>query len=192
MPNDPNPSDPRSLWQSQEDERMTLTLEEVRRKAARMERRIYWRNLREYVAGAIVIAVFGASPWRFRGWQLVPSLLLIAGTIYVLFQIHRRGAARSLPADADVNASLGFHIRELERQRDALRTVWLWYLLPFVPGLVAELAVSAVERGVSGPLIACGVAFPLMFIGIWKLNESGARKLDRRIQELREMEVDNE
>lgn len=192
MPSDPNPNDPRNLWQSQEDERMIMTLEDVRRRAGRLQRRVYWRNLREYVCGAIVIAAFGASLWRFRGWQLVPSLLLIAGTIYVMFQIHRRGSTRSLPADADLQASLDFHIRELERQRDALRTVVLWYLLPFMPGFIAEIVVSAVERGVTRPLIAFCIALPLMFIGIWKLNEFGARKLDRRIRELREMEVEDE
>jgi hypothetical protein len=192
MPNDPNLNDPRNLWQNQEDERVTITLEDIRRRGTRLQRRVYWRNLREYAAGTIVIAAFGASLGRFRGWQLVPSLLLIAGTIYVMFQVHRRGSTQSLPVDADVKFSLDFHIRELERQRDALRTVWLWYLLPFLPGFVAEMVVSAAARGVTGPLIAFGVALPVMFIVIWKLNDSGARKLDRRIRELREMEVDNE
>ena len=192
MLSDPDLNDPRSLWQSQEDERMTLTLEEVRQRAARLEGRIYWRNLREYVAGAIVIAALGVRLWHSQGWRLAPPVLLIAGTGYVMFQIHRRGATRSLPVDVDLKASLDFHIRELERQRNALRTVWLWYLLPFVPGFVAEIVMSAVDRGVTWPLIAFGAALPLMFIGIWKLNESGARKLDRRIQELREMEVDDE
>ena len=192
MPSDPNPNDPRNLWQNQKDERATITLEDVRRQAGRLGRRVYWRNLREYVAGAIVIAVFGASLWHTRGWRIAPSLLLMAGTGYVLFEIHRRGAARSLPMDADLKASLDFHIRELERQRNALRTVWLWYLLPFMPGFLAEIAVSAVDRGVTGPLIAFCIALPLMFVGIWKLNESGARKLDRKIRELREMEVDDE
>ncbi len=192
MPNDFDLNDPRNLWQNQEDERMTITLEDVRRRAARLERRVYWRNLREYAAGTIVIGASGASLWRFRGWQLVPSLLLIAGTIYVLFQVHQRGSARSLPVDADSKVSLDFHIRELERQRNALRTVWLWYLLPFVPGFVAEMIVSAIYRGVTRPLIAFAAALPVMFIGIWKLNESAAGKLDRRIQELKKMEVDNE
>jgi hypothetical protein len=192
MPSDPNLNDPRSLWQSQEDERMTLTLEEVRRRAARLQRRIYWRNLREYVGGVIVIAVFGASLWHFRGWSLAPPLLLIAGMGYVLFQIHRRGSSRSLPADADLKASLDFHIRELERQRDAARTMWSWYLLPLVPGVVAAIVVAAVDRGVTRALIVFGVALLLMFVVLWRLNESGARKLDRRIQELREMEVNDE
>jgi len=41
MPNDPNPKDPRNLWQNQEAESVTITLDYVRRRSARLERRIY-------------------------------------------------------------------------------------------------------------------------------------------------------
>ena len=102
MPNDPDLNDPRNLWQNQEEERMVITLDDVRSRAARFERRIRRRNLREYVAGVIVIAFWGASPWflPFRGRQLAAALLSIAGTIFVLVQLHRRGAAGSLSIDA--------------------------------------------------------------------------------------------
>ena len=155
------------------------------------------------MAGAIVIAFWGASFWfwppasaglrDFRGWQLAPALLFIAGTIYVMFQLHRRGAAGSLPIDAGLRASLDFHIRELERQRNAVRTVWMWYLLPFLPGFVAELLVLAsIERGINAGLIEFGVIFLAVFVWVWRLNESAARKLDRQIEELRAMETDHE
>jgi hypothetical protein len=145
------------------------------------------------VAGAIVIAFFGAGLWFWRGWQLAPPLLYIAGTIYVLFQLHRRGAAGSLPIDAGLRASLDFHIRELERQRNALHTVWMWYLLPFLPGFVAELLIlAAIPRSTAAGLIEFSVIFLGVFVGIWRLNESAVRKLDRKIQELRAMETDHE
>lgn len=189
MPHDPNFNDPRSLWQNQENKEAVVTLDDVRRLAARLEGRIYRRNLREYAAGATVIPVFVASLWHYRGWRLAAPVLMIAGTVYVLFQLHRRSSTRSLPEDMGLQASLNFHIRELERQRNTLHTVWIWYLLPFVPGLVAELVVSAVDRGINTLLILFGFAFLVVFVGIWGLNESAARKLDRRIQELREMEI---
>jgi hypothetical protein len=195
MPIDSDANDPRNLWQNQEQgegEKMTITIDEIRRRAGRLERRIRWRNLREYGAGAVVIVAFTAQLWRLHGWRLVPPLLLIAATIYVMFQLHRRGAARSLPADAGLSASLDFHLRELERQRDALQTVWLWYLLPFVPGFVATMMVSALDRGINTFLIVFGVVLVLLFAGIWRLNEWAARKLDLKIQELKRMEVDNQ
>jgi len=195
MPNDPDLNDPRNLWQNQEEERMIITLDDVRSRAARFKRRIRRRNLREYAAGAIVIAFWGASPWflPFRGWQLAAPLLYTAGALYVLFQLHRRGAAASLPIDAGLRASLDFHIRDLERQRNALRTVWMWYLLPFLPGFVAQfLSLAAIEGGINAGLIEFGAIFLGVFVGVWRLNESAARKLDRKIQELRAMETDHE
>src|SRR5580704_15777983 len=101
-----------------------------------------------------------------------------------MFQLHRRGSARSLPADAGLRASLDFHLRELKRQGDALHTVWLWYLLPFVPGFVAALLVQAAKSGINARLIVSGVVLVVLLFGIWGLNEWTARKIDRRIQEL--------
>src|SRR5215472_15403777 len=107
MPNELNPKDPRSLWQSQEGENMTISLEEIRLRATRLERRIWWRNFREYVAGAVGVIGFSIFGLRvFGGWALFPNVLTIAGMIYVMVQLHCRGSARSLPADADARSSI--------------------------------------------------------------------------------------
>src|SRR6266852_5397939 len=119
MPNEMSPDDPRSLWQNQEMEEETITIDAVRLQAARFERRVHRRNLREYAAGVAVVAFFTLQLWRVHGWGLAPPVLLIVGTIYVMFQLHRLGA-RSLPADAGITASIEFYCLELERQRDAL------------------------------------------------------------------------
>ena len=192
MPDEMNPNDPRNLWQGQEVEKVILTIDEVRRRAARFERRIHWRNVREYVVGVLVIAFFTLQLWRDHGWRATPTALLIAGTIYVMFQLHRRGSARPLPADVGIRGSIEFHRVELERQRDALHAVWHWYLLPFVPGLAAVLVVTGIDHGINAVLIGMGVFFVLVFVGIWALNEWVARKLDRKIQELKAMETDHE
>jgi hypothetical protein len=192
MPNELNPNDPRNLWQDQEVERVTITVDDVRSRAARFERRVHWRNLREYAAGAIVVASLSPHLWREHGWRLAPALLLIAGTIYVMFQIYRRGSARPVPAEAGMTASLEFHRRELERQRDALRTVWAWYLLPFLPGFVAMVVATAMDRGINARLIVSGLVFVLVFVVVGCLNAWGARKLDRKIQEVKAWEAKDE
>jgi len=192
MSNEPNPDDLKSLWQNQEVEKVTITIDEIRRRAARFERRIYWRNLREYIAGAVAIAVLLFQYRYAHGRQILAVLLMIAGTLLALVQLHRRGSARTVPADAGLRVSLAFHRAELERQRDALRQVWLWYLLPFVPGFVATLVVAAMARGITTWLIIFGVMLVIFLTGVWRLNEWAARKLDRKIQELRAMETDDE
>jgi hypothetical protein len=189
---DLNPNDPRILWQGQEVEQVILTVDEVRRRAARFERRIHWRNVREYIAGALVIVFLALQLWRAHGWRLTPAVLLIAGTIYVMFELHRRASARPLPADPGIRGTIEFHRVELERQRDALHAVWRWYLLPLVPGLAAGLVVTGIDHGINAGLNRMGVFFVLVFVGIWALNEWGARKLDGKIQELKAMETDHE
>ena len=192
MPNELNPKDPRNLWQSQERENVTITLEEIRLRAARFERRIWWRNFREYAAGVLLIAWILASLHLLHGLDLLGPVLLLAGVVYIMIQLRPRGTARSLPADADTRSSVEFHRLELERQRDALRTVWRWYLLPLVPGLAAIFAVAAIKRGVNARLIGSIIVGVLVFVGVWALNQWGARKLNRKIQELHRMEGDDE
>jgi hypothetical protein len=192
MPDERNPQDARDLWQDQEVEKVTITLEDVRRMTGGFERRVHWRNVREFVAGAAVVPFLAFQVWHAQGWQRVPGLLLIAGTIFILAELYRRGRAGAVPADAGLSASLAYHRRELERQRDALRSVWLWYLLPMVPGLAAVLVAAGMARGWNARLIPFGVLFAAVLIGVWRLNEWGARKLDRKIEEIRAMESNHE
>ena len=121
---------------------------------------------------------------------LTPAVLSIVGTVYVIFQLYRRASARPLPADLGLKGSIEFHRMELERQRNLARAVWRWYLLPFVPGFAAVLVVTGIDHGVNARLIGAGVFSVLVLVRIRALNKRGARKLDRKIQELRAMETD--
>ena len=184
MPNEPNFNDTRNLWQSQEGERMTITLDNIRQRAAQLERRVQWRNHREYIVGIVVLAVLATRLGHEQGWRLAPTLLLIAAAIYMMFQIHRRGAVESPPAELGLRASVDFHIRELEPQRDALHSMWKWYLLPPVPGFIAFIAMAAVDHG-SSALIMRGSLMVLVLVAVWRWNERAARKIDGKIQGLK-------
>jgi hypothetical protein len=192
MSSEMNPNDPKNLWQAQEVEKVTITPDEIRFRATRFKRRIWWRNIREYAAGALVLPLFAARLWRAHGWALAPPLLMIAGTICVLFELHRRADSRSLPADAGLRATLDFHLGELERQRDALHSVWKWYLAPFVPGFAATFAAAAVSRGIHTSLIVFVAVLAVVYAVVWRMNESAARKLEREIQKLRGMAASDE
>lgn len=197
MTNESSSSDIRELWQSQPTEPPRVTLEEVRRKMRNFERRIFWRNLREYAGGAFVVVAFGLCAWKlpmllFR----IGSGLAIAGALYVMFQLHRRASLRPAPADLGLSTCIEFHRQTLERQRDALRGVGTWYLLPLVPGLAVIIIGTAVNRWAAHPahrghlvmgfgiLASCVGA---VFFLVWKLNQWGARKLQAQIDEMSEL-----
>jgi hypothetical protein len=190
MTNESGSEDMKNLWQSQPTEPPKIRPEDFRKKMNKFERRIFWRNVREYVAGAAVIAAFGYYEWKFRAVLVrIGSGLIIAGTLYVMYQLHRRASTRSAPADLGLSTCIEFHRKSLERQRDALRTVWSWYLLPFVPGLAVFVIGSMVSQWAAhghleiGSFVSPGI-MAVIFFAVWRLNRRAAVRLQTRIDEL--------
>lgn len=200
MTNESPSTDMKNVWQSQPTEPPRIRPGEVRRKMNKFERRIFWRNVREYAAGLLVIAIFGYYEWRFNTLLVrLGSGMIIAGTLYVMYQLHRRASTRPAPADLGSSTCIEFHRKSLERQRDALRAVWSWYLLPFVPGLailtIGSIASQrAAHQGSVGHLVISILAsqgiIPAVFFAIWKLNRRAADRLQTQIDELNTLSED--
>jgi len=190
-------TDVQGLWQSQPGEPGKISPEELSRKMHKFDRRIFWRNLREYVAGAFVVVCFGFYEWKLPGLLLrIGSGLIIAGTIYAMVQLHRRASVRSAPADLGLRPCIEFHRRELERQRNALLGIWSWYLLPFAPGFVVFFLGTMVSQwrwhpaGMSHLAMGYGILLGMVgavFFGIAKLNQRAAAKLQVQIDEMRKL-----
>jgi hypothetical protein len=179
-----NEQSTQELWQSQPVEGIKMSPEAIHRRAQKFERKIRWRNRREYVAGIIVCALFayfmiGAQDVLFR----VAYGLYIAGMVWVGVQLHRKGSVGSVPVAGSAN-SLQFFRTELERQRDAVKNVWPWYLAPLVPGFVVfTVAWAHASPHPAGVALFDGFV-AVMFFGIWKMNQHAARCLQRMIDEL--------
>lgn len=185
MENELPPENLKSLWQNQSVEPVHMSLEEIRQKAEKFQKRIRNRNLREYAASGVVAGAFGYYLWKFPDLRL-GSALVLAATLYVVYQLHSRGGARPVPMAMGLGTSLDFYRHELERQRDLLRGIWKWYLLPFVPGLIAFLAVPMLHSPVrlwvhALPFVVLSAGF---FYAAWKVNLRAAEKLQRQIDEL--------
>ena len=77
---------------------------------------------------------------------------------------------------------------ELRRQQSALRTVWLWYLGPLVPGLVLfTIGMGRLIEHAPGsrrPMWPFVVVMVAVFAAVWLLNLWGARRLQHQIDEL--------
>jgi hypothetical protein len=174
------------LWQDQPAEKVPMTLEDIRNRASRLEKRVGRRNLREYAAAVVVLVVCIALGLREKNViVLIGSGLMVLGTLYVVYHLHRYGTVRPMPSDLGLKDCLDFHRAELVRQRDLLRSVWWWYLLPFVPALALILIGRAIERP-DRWLRALGMAavFVATFIIVGKLNERVARRLQGRLDDI--------
>jgi len=170
-----------------------MSIADVHVRAERFQSRIRSRNLIEYVAAAFVIGVFG--------WMTVivpePSVqagavLIILGALYVCWQLHKLGRAASRSEmNAAASSWADFHRNELTRQRDALRSVWRWYLAPFLPGVLVFLGAVAFTTATHTPLPErLGLFFggvgltAVLFVAIALLNAVAARRLDAELAAL--------
>ena len=196
MANELRPDDLGEVWRTQNVEHTQMTINEIREKTREFQRKIYFRNLREYVAIAIVAAFFGYSMGKYPPLMRAGAGLIIAGVLYVAYQLHRRGSSKIAAADLATASCLDFHRTELERQRDLLRGIWSWYLGPMIPGL----ALMVVAAGMANPdhlphvwgyvgLYSTVVA--LAFFLVARLNRRAARRLQRRIDELDAMQSEH-
>ena len=181
----------RDSWQSAPAAGAIPSIEALRARSSRFRRRIARRNAIEYAAGALVIAVFGAYVVFGPGLPLkVASAMLVAATVYVLWQLHRRASALPDEGARGRMPLLEYQRAELVRQRDALDTVFSWYLAPFIPGMLlfftGPLLMTPIDAWVMPPLRVIGSLAVIagVFTGIWYLNKVAARHLARKIEDI--------
>lgn len=181
--------DPKHAWQTSVETHGAPALAEVRAGADRFYRKIRRRNLIEYSACVVAAVLFG------RNVLVMPHILqkigsgwIVAATFFAAWQLHRRGSATA-PESAGEVPIYTFVRAQLARQRDALRTVFWWYMLPFIPGLALVLIGNGQDPEMARhvPIWVRWVGLGVMvtvFAAVWWLNQVVARKLQRRIEEI--------
>ena len=187
------PGDLRSLWQAMPTTPVAITADEMRTRASAFQRKVRHRNLVAYIAAAFVTVIFGwyaTFPVPATPLWPIANIMIIAGVLVVVWNLHRLARATALPNSASAASLIDFQRKELIRQRDALKSVWLWYIGPMVPGLIVWFI--AVGVGMPGltpvrALIGLGgaaVVSLLVFGLIILLNLLGASRLQRMIDDL--------
>jgi len=191
MTGDPSDFDPQSLWQSQKKEHDAMSLAAIHANARKLETRVQRRNAIEYVSCGIVLVAFAPALLKTTSWMIQGGAgLLMLGVLVVAWQLHRRGSVEATP-----NAGEGLvdsYRRQLIRQRDALRSVGLWYLGPLTPGLVLMMTgfwfwppprwQTQAQHHIG--LAIMYAVMVLLWVGVWALNQWGARRLQKMIDQL--------
>lgn len=179
----PVEDDARHLWLGQDlPPLQPLPQQELTEQATKLQGIVSRRNRREGMATLLLVPTFLFFAWFFPHWLTkVGALLIVAGGCFTQWQMKRRASARPLP-EAWAGPLLAFHRSELVRQRDALRSVWLWYVAPSVPGMVLFLCGRSIENGFWQPGVFVFVAAVLL--GVVLLNLYAARGLQRQIDKL--------
>jgi len=189
MSDQPRNDDLQALWQSQPRGDSGMSLDQIRIRARRSEEKVARRNRREYIAAAVEVVGFGALMWYGPSITIrIGAGLIVSAAVFVVHQLHRRGAATSLPTDLALTSALEFHRAQLVRQRNLLHSVWLWYLMPFAPGAITLLIGLALANPgrMSGVIIAIGMVNVAVVFGLHVLNRRGAARIQQRLDRLSE------
>jgi hypothetical protein len=180
--------DLKQLWKDQSMTTATLSLEQVKVKAKRLHRRIAFRNAREYVGCGIVTCAFSLYLYRFPGLLMrTGCMLTILATLFIAWQMKRRASNQVLPSASGEQSWLDFQRAQLIRQRDALHSAWLWYVAPFLPGVIVFRWGVETELSQNAPFVRGWLAnllIALVFLGVAALNRYAARKLQQHIDTL--------
>jgi hypothetical protein len=144
--------------------------------------------LREYLAAVVVVFGYGWMLWRGPSAAARTGAgLIIAATLFVCYRLYVHGSVASLRTDLGMECSLDFYRAQLERQRDLLRSVWLWYLLPFAPGFMVLLVARALAQpDHAWRVAASGVGVLILGVGVHALNRWGAARIQRRLDSLKD------
>jgi hypothetical protein len=194
-----NPDKFQAAWQSQPAGRelginADLLLREVQHNQRSFRAKIFWRDLREILAAALVIGISAfvvsrdfekAWPWLLMG----VGALWVAGYILVDRWRQRRNAPKS---DDSLLAYVDESLRDMEHQIQLLKNVFWWYLLPLALGGLIPYIYTVTIMPSEVPiwlrmltLLGGSVIFCLIFWVVYWVNQLAIRAhLEPRRDEL--------
>jgi hypothetical protein len=173
-----------SLWQSQALASHPCSIERLARDADALRRTVRRRNRQESGAALMVAVLFGCCAWTMsQPLMRIGSVLIVLASLVILWHLRYRASARALPPERLALPYLVFFREELVRQRDAVRAVWRWHLLPVVPGMSLLFWGWAQPDPAAFPWqISAVVIVP--FMAVAAMNALAARKLQKKIDQL--------
>jgi hypothetical protein len=169
------------LWRAQQTKEAPMAIEEIQLRARKLRRRVWTRDAVEYAAAAWVVVMFARGAIVLeRPLIRIGFALVAAATLFIAwYMYHHRWRT---PVAAGLTAQ--FYRVELTRQRDLVRSVWKWYLLPLWPGVACILAGRLLAGDRPLFVFATGAGFAGIGLLLAWLNLRYAKRLQRDIDAL--------
>lgn len=199
-----NWNDLKSVWRRQEGPRLSDSdfvsiRQSFEAKHRKMVRTLFWRDIREVVAGIVAAVFFSLRAWHGGRsyWPIALAVVLILALTGFFIAERIRSHRKRLGAEASVLAKVEAGIAELRRQRHLLLNVAMWYIAPAFAAwaiVFVTTIVNAPAHKAHHPLILvfyAVLAVPLMTWGVWALNQRAVRKkIEPRLEELEQLHRD--
>ena len=161
-------------------------------RVGKFERRIRIRNGMEYAAAVLGTILFGVTAFGAfdKGEMMIglSCLAIIVGVFVAMLNLKRRGGNLDRRPEDNCAAHLR---RQYSHQHQLLRDVPVWYIGPFIPGLVLfylTITARVAERvgwadAMIGILQPAAISFGIMAL-VMLANWFGARHLQKKIDEI--------
>src|SRR5262249_43327825 len=143
------------------------------------DRKIFWRNMREYVAGGALIAWF---LWllRYPGQRHLPVAGLVAVGFVMIYLWRSQRKKQPLDPSADVRSYQTALLERYDRQIELLRRVKYWYVAPLYAWMMLVLFTTPAPNVGRVPYFIVFTAFAAFVI--W-LNEGYAVRKLRKVRQ---------
>jgi len=171
-----NEEEIKKIWTASGTQYFTVdseTVKQLRTQVDRMDKVIRRRDWRESGAAVLVALAFGGMAFWFENVYTIAGCVLIvmasALILWVLRKSRKQETEEQLPIREHLQAELEFY----RKQRQLLKHVLAWYILPIFAGL------TLFYLGLTNGWVEF-VAFSLLNVGvmayIWYLNQQAVRK----------------
>lgn len=142
------------LWQRQPlqspDGSPAQLIPAMHKQASQLRRTLVARDLRELVACAVVVVIFGCFAYGERAWvSRIGHWIVMGSTIFIGWKlVHTRRKTPPAPPGATVVESLRAELNAVRAQSRLLGSVLWWYLLPGLIGLLIGAWGSGIDLSV--------------------------------------------
>lgn len=168
-----NDDELKQLWQQQplrDPPSADQLISAMQKKTTRLRRCLDARDIRELVACAFVIIIFGV--FYFTAYRTPVSrlgdMIVIGSTIFIAWKIvHTRRTTPPAPPDATMVESLRAELKSVRAQSRLLGSVLSWYVLPPTIGLLVGTWGNRINLHAK---ILCTVVFIAVDVFVWWLN----------------------
>jgi hypothetical protein len=190
-------NDPKKIWQDQPTEAIRMSLNEIRRKAHKLQMKARLAALAWFVMGLVLCVFFARTSANAHGVvERIGWGMLSLWGLYGAYQAYKWIWPGSLAANATMSTSLDFYRRELERRHDYVQHVWRRSGLTFCFAGLAVVIVPPLILLLRTPRLLMNVVPFFVLLAIWlavffPLRKRQQRNLQREIDELNALEGEN-
>lgn len=189
MPNNREPQDPRTIWQSQPTERPSMTLDSIHLKARQLQEQTRQQLLANTAIACFVVIISLICFWRVQ--EPVLRFIFAIATSWALVEqylLHRHIWPNLQPGDSATDTGFQFYRRAIEARRYVSRRLLQWSIGPVILTVVGFLvALATIAIGSGTPLtrmLPFASLFVLWLVAVVAINTKKQRELKRELEAL--------